>query len=187
MTWPFLYFADEGLSHAELTAARLDGDLVDLGEAFLPADAVETRELRAASLQRLVPPTVVLTRASAAWVHGAVPAPPLRHVVQRLSRVRLQMQQPRLAYRDRLIPRGDMMLIAGVAVTLPVRTLADVARDLHGGDEGARPIIDALVRWQPGLARASLAWLQAAPPMHFKRPALVFLRELAEEEALRTT
>jgi len=33
MSSPFLYFADERLSPAELSAARLDGHLVDLGEA----------------------------------------------------------------------------------------------------------------------------------------------------------
>ena len=43
MASPFLYFADDRLSAAELSAARLDGHLVELGEAYIPADAVETR------------------------------------------------------------------------------------------------------------------------------------------------
>ena len=51
MSSPFLYFADERLSPAELSAARLDGHLVELGEAYIPADAVETRGLRAGSLR----------------------------------------------------------------------------------------------------------------------------------------
>ena len=42
MASPFLYFADDRLSRAELSAACLDGDLVELGEAYIPADAVET-------------------------------------------------------------------------------------------------------------------------------------------------
>jgi hypothetical protein len=47
---PFLYFADDRLSSAELTAACLDGHLVSLGDAYMPADAVETRALGAGSL-----------------------------------------------------------------------------------------------------------------------------------------
>ena len=43
MASPFLYFADDRLSLAELSAAWLDGDLVELGEAYIPADAVETQ------------------------------------------------------------------------------------------------------------------------------------------------
>ena len=42
---------DDRLSPAELSAACLDGDLVELGEAYIPADAVETRGLRAGSLR----------------------------------------------------------------------------------------------------------------------------------------
>ena len=47
MASPFLYQIDDRLSLAELTAARLDGHLVELGEAYIPADAVETLGLRA--------------------------------------------------------------------------------------------------------------------------------------------
>lgn len=64
--WPFLYFAGDRLSTAELTAARLDGDVVEIGEAFMPADAVETRELRAASLRSFVRDTLAVTHESAA-------------------------------------------------------------------------------------------------------------------------
>ena len=42
MSWPFLYFAGDRLSLAELACARLDGDVVEIGDAYMPADAVET-------------------------------------------------------------------------------------------------------------------------------------------------
>lgn len=181
MSWPFLYFADEALSLAELSAARLDGDLVDVGEAFMPTDAVETSALRAASLRRLIPATVALTRISAAWVHGAWPSPPARHTVQRCARVRLHVRDPRILYRDRLVPAADVTVIGGVAVTSPGRTLADLARDFCRGEEEARTVIDAMVGWRPDLAREGVAWLEQAPPLHYKRPAIAMLRPLAGE------
>lgn len=181
MSWPFLYFSCEGLSLAELTAARLDGDLIDVGEAFMPADAVETHTLRAASLGRLIPGTVAITRVSAAWVHGAVSVPPARHTVQRLSSARAHVRDPRLAYRDRPVPSGDVVFIAGVAVTSPPRTLADLVRDLCHGDEGARTVIESMLIWRPELVNEAVALLESAPPMHFKRPALAFLRARGAE------
>src|SRR3546814_4417455 len=51
MASPFLYFAGSRLSQAELSAACLDGDLVPLGDGFVPADLIETTALRAASLR----------------------------------------------------------------------------------------------------------------------------------------
>lgn len=179
MGWPFLYFSDDGLSLAELTAARLDGDLVDVGEAYMPADAVETPALRAASLGRLVPTTVALTRASAAWVHGAVGAPPVRHSVQRLAGVRIHVHEPRLQYRDGPVPRDHVVVIGGVAVTSPARTLADLTRDLCGGDVAAESLVEAMTSWHPALVATTSSWLQKAPPMHFKRAALVYLRARA--------
>jgi hypothetical protein len=65
MASPFLYFAGERLTACELSAARLDGDVVDVGEAFMPADAVETRELRAASLRSLLGDHLAATRFTA--------------------------------------------------------------------------------------------------------------------------
>jgi hypothetical protein len=76
MSWPFLYFAGDRLSTAELARARLDGDLVEVGEAYMPTDAVETRELRAGSLRPMIPAALALTRRVAAWVHGALAEPP---------------------------------------------------------------------------------------------------------------
>src|SRR5688572_32502849 len=101
MASPFLYFADDRLSLAELTAARLDGDVVELGDAYIPADAVETRGLRAGSLTALLGDTLAATHLSAAWVHGALPDPPARHTVQRaVARRRHRLPGRHLVYRD---------------------------------------------------------------------------------------
>ncbi len=176
MSWPFLYFADERLSAAELSAARLDGDLVEIGEGYMPTDAVETRELRAGSLRTRIPATLALTRASAAWIHGAVADPPPRHIVQRTAPRRGNyVRDLRLDYRDQRIAPADVQWITGVAVTTPARTLADLVRDLHAG-EATLPLIDAMLAWRPELAAATADALDAGAALHYKRPAVRFLR-----------
>jgi hypothetical protein len=169
--WPFLYFAGDRLSGAELTAARLDGDLFEVGEAYMPADAVETRDLRAASLRRVVGDTRAATHASAAWVHGALSEPPLVHSVQRASdrRARLPIDV-RVHVRDLVVPPTDLESIGGVLVTTPVRTVVDIARI---GDD---TVLDALLTWRPELLDAALRWLAASGPVHHKRAALSALR-----------
>src|SRR3546814_10427379 len=83
MASPFLYFAGSRLSQAELSAACLDGDLVPLGEGFVPADLIETTALRAASLRPVLGTSLAASHLSAAWVLGGIDDPPARHRVQR--------------------------------------------------------------------------------------------------------
>ena len=134
--WPFLYFADDRLSTPELMAARLDGHLIEVGEGFMPADAVETRELRAASLRRVYAPGLAFTHESAAWVHGALTEVPRRHCVQRTgARRRPPLLDRRLRYRDGRLADRDVVIVSGVAVTVPERTLADLVRDRVDSDD----------------------------------------------------
>ncbi|RKS89548.1 hypothetical protein DEU37_1864 [Microbacterium sp. AG790] len=185
MGWPFLYFAGERLSTAELSAARLDGDLVEVGEAYMPTDAVETRELRAGSMRPTLSAALALTRRSAAWVHGALAEPPVRHDVQRLSVRRIHsVVDARLAYRDVALRGEDVMMISGVAVTTPARTLGDLVRDQCGGADTAAAIA-ALLRWSPGLAAVAAQVLADGPPLHHKRAAVAVLRACAQEEVTR--
>ncbi|MFS0733069.1 hypothetical protein ABC304_13880 [Microbacterium sp. 1P10UB] len=176
MTSPFLYFAGARLSGPELCAARLDGHVVELGEGWIPADAVETTALRAASLQGLLGDTLAATHLSAAWVHGALAEPPARHTVQRAVARRIhQVIDRRLIYRDLRVSPDDVMLLGGVKVTDPVRTLADCARtpdDAH--TIAARLMADA----DPGLVGRATAWLEAHGPLPRKRSALALLAGL---------
>lgn len=180
MPSPFLYFADDRLSSAELSAARLDGDVVELGEAYIPADAVETRELRAGSLQELLGDTLAATHLSAAWIHGGLHEPPARHTVQRAVTRRLHhVVGRRVLYRDLSVARTDLVRIGGVWVTEPVRTLSDLARitdDEHA--RAAKSLADAV----PGLAEQALAWLDCHGALPYKRSALTLLAGLAAPE-----
>lgn len=179
--WPFLYFAGERLSTAELTAARLDGDVVEIGEAFMPADAVETRELRAASLRSFIRDTLALTHASAAWVHGAIADPPSPHIVQRMTPHRIPpVVDHRLHYRDQRLPTEDTMRISGLAVATPVRTLVDLVREVVGHAAAPPGTVDAMCAWRPELVTEAIAWLEQSRPIHFKRPALAYLRRRQE-------
>ncbi|MBF4560920.1 SAM-dependent methyltransferase [Microbacterium sp. VKM Ac-2870] len=187
MSWPFLYFPDDRLSRAELSAARLDGDLVEIGEAYMPADAVETRELRAGSLRERISPELAVTRESAAWVHGAIAEPPARHRVQRCSAHRIhQVIDIGLVYRDHALKPGDAEIVSGVAVTTPEKTLGDLVRDLCAGSDTAS-VIDALLTWRPALAIRAADALDSGPPVHFKRAGVAYLRARAQEEVTRYT
>jgi hypothetical protein len=129
MTAPFLYEPGAGLSIAELTAARIDGHVVEIGDAFIPADAVETPVLRAASLAAAIPVGCAAALTTAAWIHGALSTPPVRLSVQRArSHGRRVDRSARLDYRDSLIPAEDLVVLGGLSVTTPTRTLADLAR-----------------------------------------------------------
>lgn len=179
MTWLFLYIAGGRLSRAELSGARLDGDVVEVGDAYMPADAVETREMRAASLRADVPAVLAVTRATAAWVHGALAEPPARHRVQRVSRARIHhVLDHRLLYRDQLLGADVVQCVAGLWLTTPERTLADLARDLQRGEPVAADV-DALLSWRPALAAAAADLLASGRAVHYRQPAIAFLRDRA--------
>jgi hypothetical protein len=188
MRSPFLYFAGDRLSPAELSAARLDGDLVEIDEAYLPADAVETRELRAGSLQHLLGDTLAATHVTAAWVHGALSEPPSRHTVQRAVARRLHhVIGRRLRYRDLRVDPDDLVRIGGVWVTTPARTVADLARIR---DAEYAHALERMVDAASPVAHEAIVLLEARAGLPHKRAALRRLRELeaeAEEGAVRTT
>ena len=189
MTSPFLYFPGDRLSPAELSAARLDGDVVELGDAYIPADAVETQALRAGSLHAILGDTLAATHLSAAWILGAIEEPPSRHTVQRAVTHRLHhVMGRRIVYRDPSIPSDDLWSVGGVFVTSPRRTLADLARVPQDGfADAARGLSDA----NPGLAHEAMSWFAERKPVPNKRAALALLAELAarvpQEDVTRYT
>ncbi|MBB2977011.1 hypothetical protein FHX49_002603 [Microbacterium endophyticum] len=178
MASPFLYFADTRLSLAELSAARLDGDVVELGEGFIPADAVETTALRAASLAPLLPPELAASHLSAAWVHGAIVEAPPRHTVVRSVSRRLHFRiGRRFIYRDAFVPEGDLENWAGIKVTTPTRTVVDL---LRGGSAEFAAAATAMILAVPERRTAALGWIETHnAPFPYKRRAIAFLNECA--------
>lgn len=174
---PFLYLADERLSVAELSAARLDGHVVEVGDGYIPADAVETRSLRAESLRPLLGEVLAATHLSAAWIHGALAEPPAQHAAQRAVDKRLHhVLMHRLTYRDMCLDPHDITRLGGVWVTSPTRTLADLSRvpDAAHAD-GAR----MLAAFAPGLTHRAIDWLNGRGQLPHKAAGLRLLRTLA--------
>ena len=180
MTSVFLYFPGERLSTAELSAACLDGHLVELGEGYVPADTVETSSLRAASLLALAGTDLAAILESAAWIHGALDDPPARHRLQRTSARRLH--EPigrRFVYRDPQLPAADLVRVGDVWVTTLPRTVADLARS---GTESARRALRCFADRDRRALDDGCGWLRAAVRVPHKRAALELLEDL-----LRTT
>ncbi|GAA1527064.1 hypothetical protein HD600_002665 [Microbacterium ginsengiterrae] len=122
------------LSLAELTAARIDGVLIEVGDAFMPPDLPEDAAARAASLARLLPAGHALCDASAAWVHGFGDSPPVRHRVQRVSSRRGRVRMSRhVIVHERRIGQHEVQTVGSVLVTTPLRTLTDLV--LSAGDD----------------------------------------------------
>ena len=175
----FVYFAGDRLSSAELSAACLDGHLVGLGDAYVPADIVETKALRAASLDELLAETLAATHQSAAWVLGVIDEPPPRHFVQRAVAHRIHhVVDRRLVYRDPRIDPDDVIIVGGVRVSSPPRTLADLART---SAPDSRLLAARWARDDPAVADAALAWFDRHRSLPHKREASRLLRAAQDD------
>lgn len=153
----FLHVPGDRLSLPELSAARLDGHVVELGEAYAPADLVETAVLRAASLVPLIAGIrgAAFAGMSAAWIHGAGDAPPEVHELQSATGRRLRTSATRrLIVHDPVPDAVDLQRLGDVVVTTPERTLIDLLRwpvTHPGRHDWAR----LLVQSDPSLVRRS--------------------------------
>ncbi|MFJ4996953.1 type IV toxin-antitoxin system AbiEi family antitoxin [Microbacterium sp. NPDC088619] len=155
----FLYLPGVRLTIPELSAARIDGHLVDLGEGYIPADLIETPSARAAAIATLVPVHTAASGPSAAWIHGAGDTPPARHHVRRAVSHRIRPAlPPRVILHDTALARTDVVLLGGVPVMSPERTMVDLALGLHR-DESLRRWMLLLAHAEPGLVRIALSEL----------------------------
>ena len=166
---------DGRLAAAELTAAVLDGDLVRVGDAFVPIDAPQDPELRAAVLlPRLVPGLVVAGR-TAAWVWGAA-----WHLEEPIScchgRSLRPAPAPGLAIQRVVLRPGDVVAVGDARVTSPLRTSLDLARAAEA-DYDERLLARQLRR--SGLTTADvIAELERRPRVPRRRAALQRLQVL---------
>jgi hypothetical protein len=177
---PFLYLPGDRLSASELSAARLDGDVVEVGDAYMPADAVETVALRAGSLLAIMGDVLAATNLSAAWIHGAIDDPPARHAAQRAVRRRVTaVVHRRVRVGDTALEPSDLLRVGGVWVTTRRRTLADLCRSQDPAETAGARAMAALF---PGLAADARTWLTEQGRIPNKRPALRLLAALAADD-----
>ena len=156
-----MYFDAPGapLREPELHAARLDGDIVELGLAWIPSDAIETPELRAASLAPILDDGLVAIGLTAAWIHGALAAPPCPVTAQRaMPGVARRAGSRMLRVRDVPLRAEDQRVLGGVRVSSRERTLADLAAAIVAGGRDASGALEAAARLaaEPGLIDAAL-------------------------------
>jgi hypothetical protein len=144
---PLLFHGGREFSVAELSAARLDGELFAVGDAFAPVGEPIDARHRAAALLGDVPPGYTIVGRSAAWLHGAGgrcpvpveiggPGPSSRWV------------RPYRSVRTMRIRDGHRVLVPvgrlAVPVLSPVGTVIDLARILRGPEDEA--LLAAAVR-----------------------------------------
>lgn len=126
---PDVLFPSADFSLAELSAARLDGELTAVDEGFTPVDRPETMLVRLQAIAPLLAGRVIVERQSALWVYGLRPLPPLRH--EGCVPVGARFRQPstaRLQIREVILGEGDVTRHPGGAVTSLLRTAIDLAR-----------------------------------------------------------
>ncbi|HYI32165.1 MAG TPA: hypothetical protein VEX88_01745 [Glaciibacter sp.] len=118
---------------AELCCARLDGELVAVGEGWSPVDLPVGEAVRAQAAALLVPPRVIAERMTAAWIFGLVPEPTRHHFcVDARTRAHVPPSS-RIQLREVNCTTDDTLTLGGLQVTTPLRTVSDLAR--HGAVE----------------------------------------------------
>ncbi|MFO7691324.1 MAG: hypothetical protein R6W83_12370 [Cryobacterium sp.] len=134
------------LSIAELCSARLDGEVFAVGDCWCPIDEIDGAENRARALGRLASPRLIIERRSAAWLYGDGPEPPVHdfclnaHTRSRLS------SSARVRIRQGHCSAEHTQLVAGLSVTLPLRTAVDLARFSDEEPERLLPVLSRLLR-----------------------------------------
>jgi hypothetical protein len=114
---------------AELCAARLDGELVGIDECFSPIDVHTGPFQRAAALTGAWSPRLIAEQRTAAWVWGATADSPARHQLCASVGARARALTPhRSVVREVVIDDDEIVLLASVRVTAPLRTVTDLAR-----------------------------------------------------------
>ncbi len=115
------------LSQSELSSARLDGLVFEIGSGYMPADVPEDRSARMTALGPILCPGFAASGSTAAWIHGVGNAPPFQHHIQRVVEHRPRVKTaPNVVVHETRLPPGDIVAIAASHVTSPQRTMTDL-------------------------------------------------------------
>jgi hypothetical protein len=114
---------------AELSAARLDGELFRIDDCFAPVDEIEQPQHRAKALRAGLPDRLIAEQRSAAWIWGALDAPPTTHEL--CAAIGARTRSPSVSWmklREVVIEPQEITTIDGMQLTTPLRTVVDLAR-----------------------------------------------------------
>lgn len=123
-----LYVPGRRLTLPELAAARLDGDVFEVGDAYMPADTVEEVDARAASVAVGVPERMGACGPTAAWIHGAGLTPPPVHHVRRVAEGRFRPGSGHtVIVHEPALGGTDAIRIGGLVVATALYTGVELA------------------------------------------------------------
>lgn len=120
-------------SPAELSAARLDGELLPFASAFIPIDEPDRPLIRAFSVSSFLGERDVVAGRTAAWIHGAS-ADPVRpyEVCSPVHRRTSPQRTPWLHVREHVVADTDAIVFrsgtASVRVMTPAACIVDIVR-----------------------------------------------------------
>lgn len=163
----------DDLPLAELCAARIDGELFRIDDAWAPVDEPDLPSLRAAAVAHRAPRALIVERFSAAWVHGALDAAPETAQFCVPHRARVAVVTARAStVREVAIGDDEITVFAGVACTTAVRTAYDVLRDPTSDDETAESVVARMIADRAGFASVVRERLTGANRLPHRRLAL---------------
>lgn len=175
---PILSHVD--LPEAELCAARLDGEVFRVDEWFSPIDLPDRASLRALALASLLPERLIAEQRTAAWILGATNVSPVRHQFCAAAGARARPANPRgLSIREVVIDEVEIIEIAGLRVTSPLRTAFDLTRSGDTFDAADQEMVNRLLMIAEAGVDGLWSLLQARRNLPGKRRTVARLRELA--------
>ena len=168
---PHAFPGSTPLSVAEISSARLDGELVPATRHALAPVAMPPNELvRAQSAASWLPPGHAAVFTTAAWIHGAVPREPDTYHAQLVEGApKKRVWRAGVTIRSWPIPQADLVVLGGTRVMSIERTFYDVAR-VHLGvphEDLARTLAWFLAREE--LRDRILQWLAAGRRLRYTR------------------
>lgn len=166
----------DDLPIAELCAARLDGELFAIDDGWAPIDEPDLPAFRAAVMALRVPRPLIIERLSAAWVHGALAAPPAiaQFCVPLSSRIAV-ISEHRATVREVRIDGAEIVEFGRIRCTSVVRTGFDLLREPAFDDDRVAAMVGALIAARDGLASGLRRRLDAATRMPHKSTAVARL------------
>lgn len=157
----------------------LDGEAYALGDRHLCIDSPPTAAERASALAAAAADDRLFAeRLTAAWVHGWLVIEPAVQLAARINARVPSALRRRLGAREIVIANTDLVRIAGVAVTTPLRTLVDLAREA----EDAVPVglLGDAIRASGVTITQIRAHLESTPRAPFQRRARERLLAVAD-------
>lgn len=149
---------DGDFASTELSALRLDGEVFAVGDGFVCSDSDDDPSMRIRAVSALLGRPRIAARRTACWIYGediACPRPVEVVVPAGKSQSTEALRGVRL--RESLLADGEVVDLAGLLVTSPLRTVADLLREPAWSRTDARAVSGLMSRQDLSLERVAAA------------------------------